>query len=383
MPIAGFHGRRRLLRLDSDGPATLEILDGMVRGVAQESPVCRITLQGPDAWLQATSLTMAEALPLSVPLASLPVEAMALARGLPCPARHSGGPVVVPGSSVGASISLIIGHLTDVILASVPDVVAAQSPDPVHGMRVAIRRLRSAFSIFRRAADGPAFGAIQQPLRDLAILLGVARDWDVFLAGTGADVAAAFEGDRRISAMLVTAAKQRDAAYAGLRRFFASPEYRQIALSLVHLSALDLWRAELDEEHRAALEEEIGPYATALLTKRHAQMLRPGRDISDLPVEELHDLRKQGKRLRYAAEFFAPLYGRNDTKRFIRRVSDLQEELGHLNDGAAAASLMEALHGSLFAAGVVQGFTAARAGDVRAGIAGAWSKFRKAEPFWS
>jgi CHAD domain-containing protein len=85
---------------------------------------------------------------------------------------------------------------------------------------------------------------------------------------------------------------------------------------------------------------------------------------------------------------FSPLFARKDTRRFLRRLTELQECLGLLNDGAVAGTLMAELAGArpgaerAFAAGVVRGFVAARGGAARKDIVAAWEKFRRQEPFW-
>ena len=385
IPVAAFHGRRRSLALAGDEPTSLHVMQGMLRGVAAEAPICRIVLEAPAPRLMALSSQIAADVAVTVPRCSLATEALALARGNPPPPKRAGGPEVPPDVTVGDAAALVIGHLADVILAGIPAVIEGDAPDPVHAMRVALRRLRSALSVFRHAVDGPAVAHVKPQLHDLAKALGTARDWDVFLMGTGQQVAAALDGDRRIETMLAAARKQREAAYAALRGFFAGPEFRQLAVALVQLAALRPWELDANEERRAVLQGDAACYAAALLAKRHEHMLEPGHDISGLPPDELHALRKQGKRLRYAAEFFAPLHGRRTARRFVRRVSDLQEALGHLNDTAAAAGLMQSLRGGpdrQFAAGAVQGFAAARSLEARSAIARSWSKFRRADPFW-
>ncbi|WP_158744698.1 CHAD domain-containing protein [Acidisphaera sp. L21] len=385
MPIAGFRGERRVIQLTPDEPATLTILNGALRGVAQERPVCRVIAEGPAAVLQALSTKWAQTVAINVPMASLAAEAVALARGVPPLARRSGGPQVPAGMILSDAIALVIGHLTDAALAEVAGAAAGVSAEPVHAMRVAIRRLRSALSIFRRVADAPEVTAIKDPLRALAQTLGAARDWDVFLEGTGHQIAAAMPGETRITALLAAAAKRRDAAYAALRKEFASAEFRQLVVGLVQLAALRPWMQIADEDRAAKLEDDAAAFAANTLTRRHDHMLSAGADIRELPIEALHEIRKEGKRLRYTAEFFAPLYGERKTKRFLRRVSDLQEVLGHLNDGGAVAGLMQALRGGpdrQFATGAVQGFAAAHAADARDDIAESWKRLRLARPFW-
>ncbi len=384
LPIAGFRGQRRQMKL-GDGGAAMTVTDGSLRGMSREKPVCRLMLEGTPPALMALSQALAESVPVEVPRWTMATEAAAFARGWAAPPRRSGGPEVPPGLCVTEAAALVFGHLTDVILAGVPDAGAGETPEPVHAMRVAVRRLRSALSVFRKAADCPEITAVKTMLHELAATLGAARDWDVFLAGIGQEVAAALPDDLRIQTMLEAATRRREAAYANLRREFGSPSFRRLAVALVQLSALRPWEIGADEERAAKLALDSSDYAATLLAKRHEHMLDPGPDISGLPVGDLHALRKQGKRLRYAAEFFAPMYGRRSTRRFVRGVSRLQEALGHLNDGNAAAGLMNALKGGpdrQFAAGAVQGFAAARSVDARSEIAKSWAKFRRAEPFW-
>jgi CHAD domain-containing protein len=95
----------------------------------------------------------------------------------------------------------------------------------VHQLRVAIRRLRSALSVFRRAVrdDVLWLDSLAGQLKTLASLLGTARDWDVFIADTGAEIFQALPDDRRIARMIATASDRRDAAYANLRQILAPP----------------------------------------------------------------------------------------------------------------------------------------------------------------
>src|SRR5260221_11541356 len=62
--------------------------------------------------------------------------------------------------------------------------LAAADPEYLHQMRVALRRLRTAFEVFADALPGPAAADLLGELRWLRRALGEARDWDVFLAGT-------------------------------------------------------------------------------------------------------------------------------------------------------------------------------------------------------
>jgi CHAD domain-containing protein len=114
-------------------------------------------------------------------------------------------------------------------------------------------------------------------------------------------------------------------------------------------------------------------------------VLRPGKDISHLPAPDLHDIRKRAKQLRYATEFFAPLFAEKAVRKYLPKLADLQEALGTINDLDVAAGLMRQLEGGTdraFASGVVQGFGAARAARASARVERVWEKFYRATPFW-
>ena len=96
-------------------------------------------------------------------------------------------------------------------------------------------------------------------------------------------------------------------------------------------------------------------------------------------------MRKRGKKLRYAAEFFAADFPPRKHRRFVEKLADLQEELGQVNDAASVAALLAELPPAIgrgWAAGVLTGFIAARQARVVRRATEAWDRFGRAEPFW-
>ena len=92
-------------------------------------------------------------------------------------------------------------------------------------------------------------------------------------------------------------------------------------------------------------------------------MLDDGRLITpDSEPERLHDLRKDAKKLRYLIECFGSLFDTRPRKKFVRRLKDLQDNLGEHQDAEVhvqqIADLAHELHddrsvgvGSLLAMG--------------------------------
>ncbi len=388
VPAAAFTGKCRSLGLQLDGgPGRIDLLDGAIRGVTHDQPACRMLLTGPPADAAGLATELAAAVRLRVPRESLAASALAFARGRMAPARRTGAPSLPPGLTVSDALACVIAHLADVILHWSDLVPDASAPEPVHQMRVAVRRLRSALSVFRRAAVSGEGGAdwlfdLSAALRDLAARLGIARDWDVFIGETGAEIQAVFPADRRIGLLLTAASRKRVAAYAGLAAYMASQEWAMLSLNLALLPTVRPWERTGSPDVFAAAARL---YAAHALDRRLKRLLAPGVDLSGLPAAELHETRKQAKRLRYATEFFAPLFGGKAARKYVAKLADLQEVLGKVNDAAVAGHLMGQLAGGAdraFAAGVVQGFGAARGLRAAAKVQHAWARFTRASPFW-
>jgi CHAD domain-containing protein len=124
------------------------------------------------------------------------------------------------------------------------------------------------------------------------------------------------------------------------------------------------------------------------LDKRWQRLLEAGAEIETLPAEALHELRLDAKRLRYAAEVFAPVFPRKAARRFQRRLAALQEELGRSNDAAVARSLAQSLareadDGRAWAIGLIEGWSVARSVTERDDVLRAWKKLSAKESFWS
>ena len=413
MPVAAFAGTTRRVTLLLEGEAAyLDILQGDLRGVATDHPVCRLILAGQPAACAALAGQLAAEVALAVPRAGLAAHAIARASGAACPPRQLGAPEIPQGITVSDALVLVIAHLTDVILhwaAEIPSVAGnAPDPEPVHQMRVAVRRLRSGLAIFRRAMPGGQAASLLrelgEALKTLAAILGAARDWDVFLEGTGAQVADAFAGDRRIAALLAAAGRKRRAAYAALHVHLADPAWRQFGLRLALLPIARPWASppppgpyagsqepERDEfgeprvpdPHAAILAAQAAVFAAQALQRSFRRTAAFGEELAGLSPETLHDARKQAKRLRYACEFFAPLFPAKPAKRFLARLEEVQETLGAVNDGHVAAVLMaELAPEGRFATGVVQGYVAAISAPAARRAVKAWKKLLKQDVFW-
>jgi triphosphatase len=386
VPVAAFAGRHRSFSLLGEGPpARLDVLEGALRGVAGDRPACRLLLSGPPGAMAALATELDRHIRLNVPRAGLAAGAFAVAHEQDAPPRHLGTPQIPAGLGLSDAIALVIGHLTDVILHWLPQVRSDAEPEPVHQSRVAVRRLRSALAIFRRATpDGP-FAALATELKELATKLGAARDWDVFLGGTGQAVRLAFSDDKRVASLLAAASRKRAAAYATLETYLRGDSWHALSLRLALLPTSRPWQETPDAAQLERLAAPAADFAATALRRQRKRVLAAGDDFAALAPPARHEVRKQAKKLRYSSEFFAPLFGGKAVRRFVERLVDVQEALGALNDGSVASVLMAELAGGAdraFAVGVVRGYVAATNVRAASDARRAWRKFAEASPFW-
>jgi len=386
VPIAAFAGRQQALTLRlPEGEVAAVLLTGRLRSLAAEREVARLRLAGSARAVLAAARGLAAEWPLLPPLACLAEEARGLATGASARPRRLGPPDTSAARTVEQAFAIAFGHLLEVLRQQSARIAPEAGPEGVHQARVAIRRLRSVFRVFRPATDGPTLRALDARLREVLAVLGPARDWDVFLGGIGGQAAAAFAGERRIEALLKAARARREAAYGAVCAMLAAPAWRLMLIEAIGALLLRPWREEAAAEAQLLLDAPVRDFARDTLERRWQRLRRAGEKFRELDAEALHALRLDAKRLRYAAEVFAPLFGAKAGRRFLKRIARLQDALGIANDAAVARGLAQGLAGGgrAWAVGVIEGWCAAQVADHRDDAFAAWKRLVKKEPFWT
>lgn len=237
--------------------------------------------------------------------------------------------------------------------------------DALHQARIALRRLRSAFSLFRPTARGKDYQLLRDELGWLAGQFGEARNLDVLIAGE-----AGIPDDDLLRARLVRA---RAKAYDRVEAALGSERARSLMLRLTLWIELGAWR------FRARAGHDLAILAGDRLDRQWRRVRRRSLRLARLDPESRHGLRLDVKKLRYAAEFLAGLAAKKPERlqrdRFIAALKDLQERLGDLGDAEAAEAMTERLAPGL-GGNADRIRRRARAGD---GIAAAEDAFARAE----
>jgi CHAD domain-containing protein len=260
-------------------------------------------------------------------------------------------------------------------------------------MRVGTRRLRSCLGLLTRFVPAATLDPVVAEVKWLAGILGTARNWDVFVTETLPPLAAWFGRDAGAAAgfrrLRARAAVRRRAARSDARAAVASPRFQRLLLTVDLLcttsrSAAPRRASGTDRIATEAPAERAATFATALLARRHRKFVRIAAHLLHASNEERHAARIAAKRLRYVAEFFAPLFAGKRGRTYLERLAALQDALGRINDAVTAVSLAGELagRGNEAAAGAVHGWVAAQAVAVEPVLAKAWRRFDAARPFW-
>ena len=210
------------------------------------------------------------------------------------------------------------------------------------------------------------------------------------------DIAGPVEGagvDAAGRALLLDAARtERDAAYEAARETLASKRYARLVVQLTSMAETRGWLPQ-PPDPLSVLMLPVGEASQAVLSKAHAKVLKKGRRLETLSLDERHDLRIRIKKLRYAVDFLQGLYETEQRKVFRTHLKQLQTTFGHLNDVAVAERLVAAIlhnragsgdHGSRLhlAAGAVLGWHARGLRDGEADLLEDWQTFAAIKPFW-
>jgi len=293
-------------------------------------------------------------------------------------------PVLDAGSTLHDAVRRIFGVVLAQILAN-QAVLQGGDPEGVHQMRVAVRRLRSALGLLARYLEPHAAARYGALAAELGRVLGVARDWGVFLQETLPNAAAA--GQAPLLAPLWAAAEaQLQRTQEGAERAVADPAFTGLALALFAWVEGSAW-APAGRRKKPWLEQPIIVLAPAMLDRLARSVARRGKHVGDDDPEALHQLRKSLKRLRYGVEFLGSLYPLARVRRFLRACGALLEALGAINDMESAGNLAEQAveRGGQDLepqARLIREWSEKRSAEANATVKDLWRRFEEAERFW-
>jgi inorganic triphosphatase YgiF len=308
-------------------------------------PISEIELElssGDAAALYEVAMRLLEVAPIRIEPRSKSERGYKLREGAPAaPSVVHAAPVVLdPMMSVEAALQEIGRACLSHLLRNEPAALGRE-PEGVHQMRVAVRRLRSAISSFKKLLPDRDRRSISSELAWLVDVLGSARNLDVFAAELLPPAQAALH-ETGIEDLAAALDRARRTAYDRVGQAIHSERHAAGMLRLSHWFEARGWRVG-QPEPSPLLSSPIAELAPRLLDRRWRELRKRSKGFHRLTARQRHKLRVAAKKLRYAIELLGSLFDQAELQAFVKRLKRLQDDLGYANDVHVAHDLLRDL----------------------------------------
>jgi len=404
MPVFETRVQRKVWQLQCDGSEIELCIDkGEVVAGRKNEPICEVELElkrGQRRDLLKVAKMLAETVPVQLAITSKAERGYALLTGekpRPIKAVHV---ALDPDADVQSAFQSIAWACIHQLVANQP-IVLGGDPDGIHQMRVALRRLRAAISLFSDMLADPQTDKRKEELKWIAGELGPARELDVFFRRVVKPVAAGNPNGAGVSILSRDLRQRREDALMRAQAAVESARFRSLVVDTAAWVETGDWINNPDISACTIREQSISVAAAKELQRRWKKLRKRGKDLDELDAQRRHRLRIQGKKLRYAADFFAGAFPRKKSmarqETFVESLQRLQDALGDLNDIVVHERLSERFVDGdnatnkgragrarkAFAAGRLSGREEARIAPALTEAKRACKAFAKAKPFWS
>lgn len=383
----------RRIHIWTEGEARIEVSfdTGLITVDGRTEPVAELELEllsGPPQSLFGLARRLLGAADLTLLLESKAERGYRLVGHDGVAALRAQKTAVGPRTSGGEAFQLIAREALLQIAGNARLLQRAHNPDVLHQLRVGLRRLRAALSVFKTMLDADGLNVARAETRWLAAELSEARDIDVFLQ-KARDQDEIEENPGR--AALFRALRHAQAeAYERALAAVRSERFRRLLLTLAEWIEIGPWRATSDERRKALREGPAAALAAPVMDRLDHRLRRRSHKFTKLDVDARHDVRKQAKKLRYATAFFTEAFPEHPKRRqrFTAALKVVQDKLGELNDLAVAQAVITRAAGKrsselAFAAGLELGRASRREDDLLTAANDALKAYRRTRPFWS
>lgn len=364
-------------------------------------PVCEIELElkhGYRAALFELARMIIEIVPARLTFAAKADRAYHLLDDKPPQSFSAEKIVLMPGTATADAFKTIASGCLDQIIANT-QVIHKRNPEALHQVRIGLRRLRTAISLFSDIVRDGRVEWIKSELRWLNGELAPTRDLDTLFDEVMKPLREQHPKHRGLQRLNYTLLRRRLKNYRLAEKAVQSPRFCKLLVEAFAWIEVGEWITTTDEQARLRREQTIEFYAADQLSRRRRKIRKRGRQLVKLDPERRHRLRIQIKKTRYATEFFASLFterkAERRSKKLLNVLKRLQNSLGGLNDVMArnrlCAEILSEIERSpqandgrerAFAAGLVAGNQEARQDELLSDAAKAHAEFEAIKPFW-
>ncbi len=269
-----------------------------------------------------------------------------------------------PGEPATEATRTILLYLLNTMKANEKGIKEDLDSEFLHDFRVAVRRTRAVLGQVRQVFPAERTRYFRQIFSELGKQTNLLRDLDVYL----------LHREHFRSLLPPNLQPGLDVFFLKLarKRRFALNRVRQLLNSADYQQQLEEWESFLKQatpetEEADNARRPIKELASFFIYRQYRRIIKDGQRITATsPDEDLHQLRIDGKKLRYLLEFFASLYPPNQVKTLIVQLKKLQDNLGEFNDLSIQQDYLHTYLESLDKSGRVEVLNAAAIGGLLA-----------------
>ncbi|MFG2137373.1 CHAD domain-containing protein [Streptomyces sp. NPDC048650] len=304
------------------------------------------------------------------------------------PGERPGAPGKRSGGKPPTAGDVVLRYVREQVrvIVELDPAVRRDLPDAVHRMRVATRRLRSAFRSYTKVLDRSVTRPAGVELKWLAAELGVDRDREVLTARLR-DALAGLPRTLRlgpVSARLrLWSQRRRLNSRREVLAVLDSERYLELLRTLEALLAAPPLRKAAARPAPQVLAKAVRKDHARLAARVEVALRTPRGTARD---EALHSARKAAKRARYAAEAARPVLG-GPAKKFAKHTKRVQQVLGDHQDSVVARAALRELATQAhrageggFTFGLLHGREEALAAERERELPGVWAKLVRSAP---
>jgi CHAD domain-containing protein len=255
------------------------------------------------------------------------------------PRKKLKAPGVLPDDLMSEAGRKVLRFHFERMLDHEPGTRLGEDIEDLHDMRVATRRMRAAFRVFSPYFDPGVLKPFLKGLRRTGRALGSVRDLDVFMQKAQMYLDGRPEEERSsLDPLLDNWQSKREAARARMLEYLDGKKSQRFVREFGGF----LWTegaGTLPVPTDKPLPRHVSHLVPSLIYDRYEVVRGYETVIEAAPIETLHALRIDCKRLRYSLEFFREVLG-PEAEDVIKEVVVIQDHLGNLHDADVACGLL-------------------------------------------
>jgi CHAD domain-containing protein len=237
-----------------------------------------------------------------------------------------------PESNLRSDVAIkqLLAQVLDSMERNEAGIEANQTPEFLHDFRVAVRRCRSIMGEIKQVIPVRILKRIQCNLSWLNQVTGPVRDIDVYLKNLSIYQSnLSVDIQKNLQPLREHLLKNKKDEYIKLVQAIHSPRYFRFKIFLRNYSNRPTAKRTLLGNAKVPITVNCDKRIWRVLKR----VIKTGDNITKHSTdEELHDMRKKCKNLRYLLEFCRNAYLEKDVTRLIHELKQLQDSLGEYHD---------------------------------------------------